>query len=117
VGNEKFVVAGGCSGSMGYQKCGVLVVRPGIAEPEAMLWVDSGWYLPMVRVDRNPRDLWVYGGDAKTHFRRRVTYRWGALYRDEVERNTQKKAKRKLEDRRKGKRKRRSIRTKQQPKK
>lgn len=87
VGNEALVVGGGCAGGGGLQDCGVIIARARPGRPAPLAWADSGRYVPTVRVDRDRRILWVYGGDTKSHFRRRVDYRWGSVVAGNVSRN------------------------------
>lgn len=87
VGNERLLVAAGCAGVDWRRACGVLLVRSSAAKSEVLAWAPSGVYVPTVQVGGNPRDLWVYGGDAKSHYRRLVRYAWGLVEVLHVERN------------------------------
>ena len=91
IGNEELLVSGGCAGADRLRRCGVVVARQSIGKLEVMAWADSGVFIPTVRVHGSPRDIWVYGGDAKSHYRRRVIYAWGRIKLGRVERNVKMK--------------------------
>jgi hypothetical protein len=87
VGNEELIVLGGCTPEVPHQACGVVVVRRGHAGRQSLLWASSARYLPTLRVDRDPRYLWVYGGDDRSHFRRLVEYDHGRVMLGTTQRN------------------------------
>src|SRR5262249_38068870 len=103
VGNEELVVAAGCARKPAHLACGVGVFRartmsaPGAAPGEAadagtavvpslVGFASSGWWMAVVKTDHGDRDLWVYGGDGNSSFRRRVAYVWGRIALGEPER-------------------------------
>jgi sulfatase modifying factor 1 len=77
VGNEELHVFGGCSGLAVKPACGIVVVRVTVVEPQVLTWVSSGHWAPMLHMDVDPRDLWLFGGDDLGQFRRLVGYVWG----------------------------------------
>jgi len=77
VGNEELHVLGGCSGLAVKPACGVAVVRVTLVKPQVLTWVSSGHWAPMIHMDVDPRDLWLFGGDELGQFRRLVGYVWG----------------------------------------
>jgi sulfatase modifying factor 1 len=79
IGNEELVVLGGCAGLAREPACGVLVVRVHLDRPQVLAWGSSGHWVPMVHVDVDPRDLWLFGGDALGSFRCLVSYDWGRV--------------------------------------
>lgn len=79
IGNEELIVLGGCSGIARDPHCGVVIVRMLLDRPTVVAWVPSGTLFPAVQVEGDARDLWVYGGDAASRFRRQVAYLWGRL--------------------------------------
>jgi formylglycine-generating enzyme len=79
LGNEDLLVAGVCAGAPPLRDCGVLVVRRTLGRLDVLDWADSGFYVPSVRLEYNPRLLWVYGGDRRSHYRRPVTFEWGKV--------------------------------------
>jgi formylglycine-generating enzyme len=87
IGNEELVVGGGCSGLGSGRQCGVVVVRLGQGEPDLLAFAGSGRYVPTLRTGPGRRDLWVYGGDERSHYRRPIEYRWGRVATGEAERN------------------------------
>jgi hypothetical protein len=89
IGNEELVVMGGCAGGGPGRTCGVVVYRFDGGKASQLIWVDGGKYLPTVQTDADPRFLWVYGGDARSHFRRLLVYAWGRVRVDRIERNVQ----------------------------
>jgi hypothetical protein len=44
--------------------------------------------MPVVKTDHRDHDLWVFGGDGTSSFRRRVAYVWGRVALGEPERTT-----------------------------
>jgi hypothetical protein len=87
VANEVLSVLAGCAGELQRRRCGVAVVRRPEGRLSVLGWAPSGHYLPVARLHGNPRDLWVYGGDAQSHYRRLVGYRWGRVRLGKLERN------------------------------
>jgi hypothetical protein len=93
VGNEELVVAAGCAKQSAHLACGVGVFRahpgaaPGGATTPALVgFASSGWWMAVVKTDHRDHDLWVYGGDGNSSFRRRVAYVWGRIALGEPER-------------------------------
>ncbi|HVU05047.1 MAG TPA: SUMF1/EgtB/PvdO family nonheme iron enzyme [Polyangiaceae bacterium] len=87
IGNEELVVAGGCTGETRGRGCGAVVVRLVLGAPVSLAWAGSGRFLPSVKLENDPRYLWVYGGDERSHFRKGLTYAWGRVVGGEVQRN------------------------------
>jgi formylglycine-generating enzyme len=85
-GNEDLVVAAGCSGIGIAPRCGVIVARTTLADVRVLVWAESGFHLASVHIDKNPRELWLLGGDTRGAFRRRIAYSWGRVTVDEKER-------------------------------
>ena len=56
------------------------------AEPTLVAFASSGWWMPVVKTDHRDHDLWVFGGDGNSSFRRRVAYVWGRVALGEPER-------------------------------
>jgi hypothetical protein len=95
VGNEELVVVAGCSRRSPHLACGVGVFRDrgeageaGGAGPVLAGFASSGWWMAVVKTHHQERDLWVYGGDGKWSFRRRVAYVWGRIALGEAEKST-----------------------------
>jgi sulfatase modifying factor 1 len=95
VGNEELVVAAGCSRRSPHLACGVGVFRDrgdsveaSGAAPVLAGFASSGWWMAVVKTHHQERDLWVYGGDGKWSFRRRVAYVWGRIALGEAEKST-----------------------------
>ena len=87
IGNEELVIGGGCTAGTTSRMCGMIVVRMVGDTAEPMAWASSGVFVPSPRVENNPRFLWVYGGDVRSHFRRLLTYAWGRVTLGALERN------------------------------
>lgn len=87
IGNEELVVAGGCAGAAPRRRCGVVVARMILDRPDVLAWASSGHFPPTVKIEGSARDLWVYGGDDRSHYRRLVVYAWGRVNIGELERN------------------------------
>jgi sulfatase modifying factor 1 len=94
VGNEELLVAAGCAKMTAHLSCGVGVFRPrsagsdSDAAPGLVAFASSGWWMPVVKTDHRDHDLWVFGGDGSSSFRRRVAYVWGRVALGEPERTT-----------------------------
>ncbi|HEX9294563.1 MAG TPA: SUMF1/EgtB/PvdO family nonheme iron enzyme [Polyangiaceae bacterium] len=94
IGNEELVLAAGCARQPPHLACGVGVfrMRPSGTEegaapaPALVSFASSGWWMAVVRTDHRTHDLWVYGGDGRSSFRRRVAYVWGRVVLGEAER-------------------------------
>jgi len=79
IGNEELQVLGGCVGLGKRPICGILVARVVYDQAQVLAWTSSGHWVPTVRVDVDPRDLWLFGGDKAGRFRRLVVYQWGRI--------------------------------------
>ena len=88
IGNEELLISGGCAGAERFRRCGVTIARESVGRLQTMAWADSGFYIPTVRVHGPRTSVWVYGGDAKSHFTRRVDYAWGRVVIGEIDRDT-----------------------------
>lgn len=87
IGNEELVVASGCTAGTTSRGCGVVVARLSQGEPAALAWAGSGRYFSSLKAENDPRFLWVYGGDDRSHFRRLLSYAWGRVALGELQRN------------------------------
>ena len=87
IGNVQLLVGGGCAGYAPARRCGVVVADLAGGAPALAAWVWAGHYPPAARVSKDPRRLWVYGGDRLSHFRQAVHFEWGRVRVGEVERN------------------------------
>ena len=87
IGNEELVVGGGCTAGTTSRGCGVVVARLAGDGIEPLAWANSGVYVPSPRIETNPRFLWIYGGDVRSHYRRLLTYAWGRVALGELQRN------------------------------
>ncbi len=87
IGNEELLVASGCTSGAPKRDCGVIVSRISMNEPVPLAWASSGVYVSSLKVENDPRFLWVYGGDARSHFRRLLTYAWGRVAEGVLQRN------------------------------
>ena len=79
IGNEELHVLSGCSGLAVKPACGIVVLRSTITTPKVLAWVSSGHWAPMLHMDADPRDVWLFGGDELGQFRRQVGYVWGQV--------------------------------------
>jgi hypothetical protein len=77
IGNEELHILSGCSGLAVKPACGIVLVRETLAQPRVLAWVSSGHWAPMLHMDTDPRDVWLFGGDELGQFRRQVAYVWG----------------------------------------
>jgi hypothetical protein len=85
--NEDLIVAGGCAGVPPFRECGVLLVRRTLGRLDVVDWVSSGQFIPTLKMNGDARELWVFGGDTRAHFRKRVSFEWGKIAVGEAERN------------------------------
>jgi hypothetical protein len=65
----------------------MVVARLAGESTEPLAWASSGVYVPSPRIETNPRFLWIYGGDVRSHYRRLLTYAWGRVALGELQRN------------------------------
>jgi formylglycine-generating enzyme required for sulfatase activity len=79
LGNEDLLLLGGCAGAPPKRDCGVLVVRRTLGKLDVLDWVDSGRFIPTVRMKSNPRRVWVFGGDKRSHYKRQLMFEWGRV--------------------------------------
>ncbi len=79
IGNEALVLGSGCAHPGPHAICGVVFVRFKDEVVQPLAFASSGWWLPNVQGDDDPRILWVYGGDGLGKYRRRVAYLWGRV--------------------------------------
>jgi hypothetical protein len=79
IGNEELLVTRICSGLGHSPACGVAVDRVVLGKVTALSWVSSRHWLPSVELDRDPKDLWLIGGDVTGTYQRLVQYRWGSV--------------------------------------
>jgi sulfatase modifying factor 1 len=89
-GNEAFLLAAGCAKRTPHSTCGVGVFPGddgGGGDRPMIAFALSGFWNAVVRQDHRGRDIWVYGGDEKTTYRRRVAYVWGKIAVGDTERN------------------------------
>lgn len=85
LGNEEFVLGGGCvSGSR--SRCGVVVVRPSESGLSPVSFVSTERWQPTIGETDTSRELFVYGGDDAGAFRKRLSYDWGRIRIGELER-------------------------------
>lgn len=87
IGNVSWVVGAGCAGASPTRRCGVVVARIEGQQAQLLTWIWAGLFPPAVRVSRDPRRLWVYGGDRMSHFRQAVLFEWGRVRVGDIERN------------------------------
>jgi formylglycine-generating enzyme len=79
VGNEEFVTASICAGIGVRPACGVLVTRDQLGQMTFVAWASSGYVPPSLHIDRDPRDVWLLGGDEHGRYKRLIAYSWGRV--------------------------------------
>jgi hypothetical protein len=87
LGNEDLLLAGGCAGIPPGRECGVLVVRRTLGRLDVLGWVTSGHFIPTIRLEHSPRQVWVFGGDKRSHYKKRVSFDWGRISVGQPRRN------------------------------
>jgi hypothetical protein len=84
--NEEILAIAGCDRKRAKAVCGVVVARASFDAVNALAWAPSGHWPASLHPERNPRDLWLLGGDDAGRFKRRVAYAWGEVRVGEKER-------------------------------
>jgi formylglycine-generating enzyme len=79
IGNEELLATRVCTGLGERPACGVAVSRTLLGRPLLLLWASSRSWLPSAETDRNPRDLWLIGGDETGTYQRLIQYRFGSV--------------------------------------
>jgi hypothetical protein len=86
IGNEQLLVASGCAHPGHHAICGAIISRKRGDKIKPVAFAPSGWWLPNVQLDDDPRMIWVFGGDGVSKYRRKVAYLWGSVGVGEIER-------------------------------
>jgi hypothetical protein len=79
IGNEELYATRVCSGLGQRPACGVAITRTLLGRPSMLAWASSRHWLPSVETDRDPRDLWMIGGDETGTYQRLIQYRFGTV--------------------------------------
>jgi formylglycine-generating enzyme required for sulfatase activity len=79
IGNEALYATRICSGLGQRPACGVMINRVVLGRPTPLVWASSRHWLPSVETDRDPRDLWMIGGDETGTYQRLIQYRFGTV--------------------------------------
>jgi formylglycine-generating enzyme required for sulfatase activity len=90
IANEELHVARICAGLGKQPSCGLLFVRLGVAAPDMLGWAESGFVPGSLHIEREPRELWILGGDDPGPFKRFVSYSWGRISIGPIERHVAK---------------------------
>lgn len=93
IGNEELILQSGCANPGVNALCGITVARLKFGVFEPLAFASSGWWLPVLQDDSDPREMWVFGGDKDGGYRRRLAYSWGSVITGPPERNVKKKRK------------------------
>ena len=57
----------------------MLITRNTLGRPSVLGWASSRHWLPSVETDRDPRSLWMIGGDETGTYQRLIQYRFGSV--------------------------------------
>lgn len=79
IGNEELYATRLCTGLGLRPACGIAVHRVVLGRPALLAWASSRHWLPSAEIDRDPRDLWMIGGDETGSYQRAIQYRYGTL--------------------------------------
>jgi formylglycine-generating enzyme required for sulfatase activity len=79
IGNEELFATRICSGLGRRPACGVTITRTVLGQVSFLAWASSRHWLPSVETDRDPRDLWMIGGDETGTYQRLIQYRFGSV--------------------------------------
>jgi formylglycine-generating enzyme len=86
VGNEELLIGAGCSHVRFQAVCGLVIARVVNNKPSHIAFASSGFWVPIVKIDRDPKTLWLFGVDQKGNFNRRVAWLYGTVDVGEPER-------------------------------
>jgi hypothetical protein len=86
IANEELVVVSGCSTGADPHICGAVVARASFDAVNVLAWASAAHWPVSLHPERNPRDLWLLGGDDVGRFKRRIAYAWGEVRVGEIER-------------------------------
>lgn len=85
-GNEEIWIGGGCSETIKSKRgkrrragCGILIGREGGDAPMSLGFVDTERFQPTLSLAASPREIYLYGGDERGPFRRKLTYDYGKV--------------------------------------
>lgn len=95
IGNEELVLLRVCAGIGWKPACGVVVARVILERVEILGWASSMHRFPTLKIDRDPRDLWVISGDDSGTTQKRIAYLWGRVSIGPDERRLPKKKRKK----------------------
>lgn len=79
IGNDELVVVGGCVRTANPLRCGVIVGRQSFDSMSSLAWVSSGHWFPSLHPEKDPKDVWLLGGDEIGRYKRLVAYTWGEV--------------------------------------
>ncbi len=79
IGNEELRATRVCTGLGQRPACGVVVSRNVLGQQTVLAWASSRHWLPSVETDRDPRSLWMIGGDETGTYQRLIQYRFGTV--------------------------------------
>ena len=85
--NHEVLVLGGCAGTGTLARCGTLLADRGTQGYRLLAWADAGFFPPAPKLEGDSKLLWIYGGDARGHFRRAIRYLYGRVQVAQVEFN------------------------------
>lgn len=95
IANEDLHVARICAGLGKQPSCGLLFLRLGVGAPDLLGWAESGFVPGSLHIEREPRELWILGGDDPGPFKRFVSYAWGHINIGPIERHVARPVKKK----------------------
>jgi hypothetical protein len=100
IGNERLVVVGGCVDGGAPRSCGIVIGRRILNRCRTLASVSSGHWVPSVYIDKDARDLWVLGADARGRFRVKMRYSRGRVAAGQKDRRIPRRTARKRKRRR-----------------
>jgi hypothetical protein len=95
IGNEELGLLRVCAGIGWKPACGMVIFRAVLERVQILGWASSAHRFPMVKVDRDPRDLWMISGDDSGTIQKRIAYVWGTVSIGGDERRLPKKKRKK----------------------
>ncbi|HLV67672.1 MAG TPA: SUMF1/EgtB/PvdO family nonheme iron enzyme [Polyangiaceae bacterium] len=93
VGNEELFLTSVCAGPDRNPTCGVLVAREDLGRSTFVAWASSGRTYPSLKMEGDPRDVWLLGFDRQGTYKRLISYAWGRVTVHGIDRRVGKKRK------------------------
>ncbi len=91
IGNEEVLIGAGCGRGSPHGVCGLVLARMIQDKPQRLAFAPSGFWIPLLKLDHDPRTVWLHGLDEKGNFYRRIMWLYGSVGVGDPERGAFKK--------------------------